>query len=228
MSIVVKGILSFPTLFTPKSVAGSEAKYSAVILLAPNDPQVAVIQAAQDAAKNAQWPSGAPASADFCFAAYDVKYAGKSYYDPRFAGWWALSCSAKADDRPPVVDENFNPVIDPSAVYSGQVVYLNLGISAYTKGTGGVGGWLNGVKLTNEEPPMGRLDGRPSIEQMFGGASAQTAPAPATPAPAAASGKVMTPAAQFSYEQYAANGWTDEQLIAQGLMQAPAVTPSWQ
>lgn len=39
-------------------------------------------------------------------------------------------------------------------------------------------------------------------------------------AQAASSGKVMTPAAQFSYDQYIASGWTDEKLIAEGLMLA--------
>ena len=47
-------------------------------------------------------------------------------------------------------------------------------------------------------------------------------PAPAAPpGPPAPAGRVMLPAAQgFSYESYVAKGWNDEQLIANGMMQA--------
>jgi hypothetical protein len=44
-------------------------------------------------------------------------------------------------------------------------------------------------------------------------------PAPVVAAPPA--GPVMLPAAQYTYEQYKASNWTDEQLIANGLMAAP-------
>lgn len=46
-------------------------------------------------------------------------------------------------------------------------------------------------------------------------------PTPAAPAPAPG-GPVMTAAATATYEQYKATGWTDEQLIQNGLMVAPA------
>jgi hypothetical protein len=47
-------------------------------------------------------------------------------------------------------------------------------------------------------------------------------PAPAAPpGPPAPAGRVMLPAAQgFSYESYVEKGWSDEQLIAAGMMQA--------
>lgn len=44
------------------------------------------------------------------------------------------------------------------------------------------------------------------------GAPAAPAPAPAAPA------KVMTPAAQYTYDQYKASGWTDALLVQHGLM----------
>ena len=241
--MLIKGIISFPNLFTPKLAKGAtDPKFGVTVLLPPNDPQAAAIQAEVEAAKANGFPSGYTGS-DECFGAYDVKYAGKEYYDPRFSGWWVFGCSAKADDRPAVVDVNFTPVIDPSQVFSGMVAHVNAAVSAYTKGKGGIGGWLNGVMVTAEEPPMGRLDNKPSVEQMFatvqGGPPAQpaahqaangavitqpaalAAPAPA-PAPAALQ---MTAAANgVTYEAYMAQGtWTDELLIAQGL----AIRPSF-
>ena len=255
--MLIKGILSFPTLFTPKIARGAtEPKYSTTVLLPPNDPQVQQIQAEVDTAKLNGFPSGYT-GADECFGPYDVKYAGKDYYDPRFSGWYVFSCTAKADDRPSVVDLNFNDIIDPGAVYSGMVAYVNANISAYTKGKGGIGGWLNGVMITNEEPPMGRLDNKPTTEQMFAavpgagnGAPVQqpmappaqgvtppgmppSAPAmspptpPVPPAPTAPAAPVqlqMTAAANgATYDQMIAAGWTDDQLIAQGM----AIKPSF-
>jgi hypothetical protein len=47
----LKGILSFPTLFQPKPVRDAQgnptgvAKYSATLLLPPNDPQLPALQA---------------------------------------------------------------------------------------------------------------------------------------------------------------------------------------
>lgn len=243
----IKGILSFPAIFTPKAAQGSdEAKYSCTVLIAPNDPQIAALQAEVDAAKANSFPSGYN-GANECFGPYDTKYAGKDYYDPRFSGWYVFSCSAKADDRPAVVDVNRQPVVDPAAIFSGCVAYVNAGISGYTKGRGGIGGWLNGVMLTDEEPTMGRLDGKPSVDQMFanvGGAapvppvpSAPTHPAPSAPvppvppappvpaAPVAPVALQMTAAANgVTYEQYMATpGWTDQMLLDQGL----AIKPSF-
>lgn len=233
----IKGILSFPAVFTPKLAKGAtEEKYSCTVLLAPGDPQIAAIQAEVDAAKANSFPSGYN-GADECFGPYDTKYAGKDYYDPRFTGWYVFSCSAKADDRPAVVDVNRQPVIDPSKVFSGQMVYVSAGISGYTKGKGGIGGWLNGVMLTDEEPTMGRLDGKPSVDQMFasapGGSAPQAAapnapvpPAPNAPQAPAEAALVMTDKANgVTLEQYLATpGWTEQMLLDQGLATRPVAT----
>lgn len=97
--------------------------------------------------------------------------------------------------------------------------------------------------VTEEEPPMGRLDGKPSIEQMFAGISATQQPAPpAMPKPAAPVPQAPTPpappsapaytmtakAAGATYEQFKANGWTDAMLVEQGYMTLPGgVVPSF-
>lgn len=243
----IKGILSFPTLFTPKVAKGAtEAKYSCAILLPATDPQLAQLQQEVETAKANAFPSGYTGQ-DECLQPYDTKYAGKEYYDPRFSGWWVFSCSAKEHDRPAVVDMGRQPIVDPANAFSGMVAYVSAGISGYTKGRGGIGGWLNGVMITDEEPPMGRLDGKPSVDQMFAsvgnaptspsvGAPTTGSPAPAAPAPSAPTPPApaapqyqMTAAANgMTRDQYIAAGWSDEQLIANGLMQPPGgVAPSF-
>lgn len=216
--MLVKGILSFPHVFAPYSGNPQyAAKYSVNVLLPPSDAQIAAIQQEIETAKLNQWPSGAPQGIRVPLQSYDQKYQGKDYYDPRFAGWWVLIANANADDTIPVVNEARQPVLDKGDVYSGAVAHVACGIAAYGGGNAGVGAFLNGVMTTKEEPPMGRLDGKPSVDQMFAGAAAPAAPAaPVAPA--------MTAAAQFGYEQYIASGWTHDQLVQQGLV---APTPSF-
>ena len=248
----VKGILNFPTLFTAKVAKGAtDAKFGVGVLMPANDPQVAGLLAEVNAAKANSFPSGYTGT-DCCFDLYENKIpVSKDYHDPRFVGWYLFTCSAKADDRPSVVDMSRMPIVDPGAVFGGMVGYVSAGISGYTKGKGGIGGWLNGVLVTDEEPPMGRMDNKPSVDQMFasvpgGSAPQQMAPpqqaaavppapnaapqTPVPPAPPAAPAPapvalVMTAAANgVTYEQYMATpGWTDEMLIAQGL----AIRPSF-
>lgn len=243
--MLIKGILSFPTLFVPKVAKGATvAKYSISVLLPPNDPQVAVIQAEVDAAKLNTFPSGYTGT-DECLLAYDVKYAGKEYHDPKFSGWFVFSCNVKEEQgKPSVVDSAYTPIIDPGAVYPGMVGYVNAGISGYVKGKGGIGGWLNGVMITAEEPPMGRLDNKPSVEQMFASVSAAPVSAPGAPvsipapisqppvAPVAVAPVAVAPvtlqmtaaAKGVTLEQYLATpGWTEQMLIDRGL----AIRPSF-
>jgi len=230
----IKGVLSFPALFQAKVAKGAtDAKFGCTVLLAPGDPQIATIQAEVEAAKANSFPSGYT-GADECFGPYDTKYAGKEYYDPRFSGWYVFSCSAKEDDRPAVVDMSRMPVVDPAKVYSGMVAYVSAGISGYTKGKGGIGGWLNGVMITDEEPTMGRLDGKPSVDQMFaqvpgGDGSAPAAPVPPVPnaAPQPAKLQMTAKANGVTLEAYLATpGWTEEMLIEQGLAERVAPQPA--
>lgn len=249
----IKGVLSFPALFTPKVAQGAtEAKYGVSILLPPTDPQLPALQAEVEAAKANTFPSGMPPTAEVpALAQYDTKYAGKDYYDPRFTGWWVVSCSAKADDKPAVVDMNHDPIIDAGQVCSGAIAHVNLGISGYKKGKGGVGGWLNGVMATGELCEFGRLDGKPSVDQMFANVGAPpvaatpppappvaATPPPAPPAPpVAATPPPAPPAPQYQMtaaaggqtrEAMIAVGWTDETLISNGMMLPPnGVTPSF-
>lgn len=218
---MIKGILSFPQVFEPRAaVQGSEPRYSVQVLLRPDDPQVAQVQQEIEQAKANMWPSGAPAGVRSCFQSYDEKYSSKTYYDPNLSGWWVLTCNAKQNDPPVVVNEQRQPVLDRGDVFSGCVAYVAYGVSGYDRGAVGVGAFLNGIMLTAEQPPLGRLDGKPSADQMFAQVDGVAPVAPAAPpaAPAAPAGPVMTPAAEHSYEAYQAAGWSDEQLVQQGLL----------
>jgi hypothetical protein len=258
----IKGILNFQAIFQAKrstDAAGQptgDPKFSCSLLIAPTDPQITAINAAVEQASRDTFPSGFPAKGDICWQKYGDKYRGKEYFKPELADWWVFSCTAKEADKPAVVNLQLQPVMDPAKVFKGAVVWVNAGISGYTKGTGGVGGWLNGVMITDEEPPLGRLDNKPSVEQMFANVGtphhvsatgvvvhapysmgkgyelvpntpAPMAP-PAAPAPIATMYVMTALANGITRDAYIASGWSDTLLIQHGYMLPPnGVTPSF-
>lgn len=199
MAGTYKGILSFPKVFTPSIAKGAtEPKYGLQLLFPPGDPELTRIWNDFQIALKETYPSGVlPRGADVCLMNYKEKFEGKDYYDPRLADWYVFSCSAKAEDKPVVVDMNRQPILDPGLVCSGMLAWVSAGISGYSKGTGGVGGWLNGVMATGEMGQLGRLDNKPSVDQMFagvtGGAPVGGPPAAPGAAPAYAAAPAPTP-----------------------------------
>jgi hypothetical protein len=259
--IQIKGILSFPHVFQPRAIPGSQdstPKYSCSVLIAKNDPQLAQVQAVIEQEKANGFPSGFPANGKLCLKDCAVEEVYKT--DPRFHQYMVLSMNNA--DKPLTVDQNLQPLMDPSQVYAGCIAWVSVGIQAYNKQVNkGVGAYINGLMPTGEEGPLGRIDGRPTAEQMFGGvaggvaggqvATNNTAPAMAPPvgtvpmqaAPVGIPGQVsappvappttpnqtapvlqMTAAANgVTYEAYKQQGWTDDQLIQNGL----AIRPSF-
>jgi len=246
----IKGILSYPHLFTPRAIeAGAEPKYSTSVLIRKDDPQLAQVQALVDQEKANGFPSGFPANGKLCLkdCAIEPSYSG----DPKLHNFMVLSTNNK--DKPQVVDmATLGPLMDPALIYAGCVAWVSVGIQAYSMPVNkGVGAYVNGVMPTGEEGELGRIDGRPTAAQMFGDvsqaapmapmpgvtaappvaapvAAPAVAPAPMSPpvAPAAPPAPLqMTAAAKgVTLQQYLATpGWTEEMLIEQGL----AIRPSF-
>jgi len=263
-------VASFPQLFTATKVPGSDrARYGVQILISPDHPQLNEIWNEVENVKGAGFPSGLPNGATCCFGLYEEQVnRNKDYYDPRFNGWYMLSAYSPAEKpRPAVVAEDANgglsAVMDPAKPFSGELMHFHFNIYSFTEGRGGVACGLNGVCLTGLEGPMGRLDNRPTAEQMFGkpvtggsptanlgtsqrngppsrGPGPQTSPAgnsaagpggpPRRAAPPPPAVKKMTPkadAAGFTYDSLKQAQWTDQDMIAEGYLVAPTVTPSF-
>ena len=236
------GIIHFPRLFVPKAAEGSDKKkYNCGILMTASDPQVPHIQAEVDAAKLNSFPSGYT-GVDCCFGMYEDKVpATKSYHDPRFIGWYLLTANAGEADKPGIADANRQQIIDSGAVVSGMMGWMIVNIAGYTTGRGGVAGYLNGMMLSGaagEMGPMGRLDGKPSFDQLFASVGAAAVPQTVTPtatvppipgavvAPPAPPAAVvaapihqMLPAANgATYDAMIAAGWNDDTLVQNGMM----------
>lgn len=222
-AFLVKGILSYPHLFTPRSVEeGKDPKYSTNILIRGTDPQLQSILALLEQEKNNGFPSGFPANGKvFCKPSED------------YPGWYQIAGNADHRQRPAVVDENYTPIADPARVYAGLVAHVSFNTFTYNKPVNkGVGAGLNGVMITNETGELGRIDGRPTVEKMFAGVGTApvgmaapapmmappVAPAPIAPPPVAPV-RTMTPkAAGATYESFISNGWNDTMLIEHGYM----------
>lgn len=240
----IKGILSYPHLFNARSVnPGDDPKFSVSILIPKNDPQLHSILQEIEIVKANGWPSGFPANGKLPLKDCAVQWPN----DPKIAGYYALQTSAAADRRPQVVDTSMNPIMDPSQVYPGCIAWVAVNLSAYNTAVNkGVGAYVNGVMITGEEGPLGRLDNSQTPEQMFAGCGVGApvaAPAPnvapippapnmaplAPPAPPAKpAGPVYTMTAKangVTREAYLAAGWTDELLIQHGMMLPPGGVP---
>lgn len=71
-------------------------------------------------------------------------------------GHWVVTASSKADYPPEVVDQNLNPIINQSDVYSGIFARVSVSFFAYSyAGKKGIGCGLNAVQKMADGEPLG-------------------------------------------------------------------------
>ena len=174
--------LSYPHLFQPRQVdQSSPPKYGCVLLIPKDNPAIGQLEQAEIKEADAHWGANKPAALK-ALPLYDCathpSYSGK----PELHGYIALSANAK--DKPFTVDQNVQPVIDQSVFYAGCYVNADVGIFPYDAlMSKGIAAGLNGVQFVADGE---RIDGRPSVENMFqpvAGAPAPIAPGVGNPAP---------------------------------------------
>jgi hypothetical protein len=179
----VKGILSYPHLFTARKVnATSDPKFSVNVLLRKDDPQVAVLQAAIQEAKLNGFPSGFPATGKTCLidlAAMPTPNGPVPHADARLHNYFELRTSSKEESRPHVVMlPEIQPITDPALVFPGCVGWVDFSVFSYSLDTSkGIAAGLNGVAICpGEESELGRLDNKQDAATMFGDLAAGGAP----------------------------------------------------
>jgi hypothetical protein len=162
-------------------------------------------------------------------------------YGEQYATWYRLKAGGGA--IPPILDQNYNaisPAQYDTVLYAGCIIQLIVSAWDYTKPQAGVALNVHAIMVVdNTAPEMqglgGGLTNGEAAERFRQGqgqtqnsapapGGAPTAPggAPAAPgAPTAPPAKVMLPGANgVTYEAYVAAGWSDEQMIAGGVLQA--------
>ena len=168
MAKVVTGKVrfSYVHVFEPSAMDGqSDAKYSVCIIVDKKDKATlgrveAAIAAAKEEGKTKKWGGKIPANLQLPLRDGDLEREDR----PEFAGKMFFNCSSK--QKPEVVDEERNPIIDASEFYSGCYGRVSVNIYPFDKnGNRGVAVGLNAVqKLADGE----NLTGRTSAYDDFG------------------------------------------------------------
>ncbi|WKV16946.1 hypothetical protein [Microcystis phage MJing1] len=150
------GRLSFPALLEPEENDQGKLKYGTTILLPPDYDTKPLLDELWRAWKEKfgqdpkKWPKGST-----------VRTPDKVIRDasekPHLAGYeegWSF-ISARADNKPGVVDAMVRPVTEKREVYPGRWAYITVNAYCYTKPTTGVTFGLNNVQLLRDDTPFG-------------------------------------------------------------------------
>ena len=171
--------LSYVNVFKPYSNNPDlPPKYSTTILLPKSDLTSkqrldAAIQAAAQKGLNEKWNGVMPpVVANPIHDGDGVKQDGTPFGD-ECKGCWVFTASANADRQPQIVDQNVQPILNQSEIYSG--VYANVAINVFPymhTGKKGVGFGLTHIQKVRDGEVLG---GAPvSADKLFtalGGAS---------------------------------------------------------
>lgn len=156
--------VSFPHMFKPSSIRGSAPKYSVTMLFAKNS-DIKPLQAAIRAAKVAQFGPNKdqwPEDIESCVVDGDnPKFANREGYK----GHWAIKAQSNEDQKPGLVDQNVQPILEQSKFYPGchARAYVFARVWEFG-GKYGVHFILDHVQKTRDGKSFG---GKKPVEQVF-------------------------------------------------------------
>ncbi len=163
--------LSYVSLFTPSEHAmGGEPKYRTTILVPKSDTATkqridAAIAAAIEDGVQRRWGGVKPPLVPI--PVYDgdgTRPSDGMPFGAECKGHWVFTASSK--QAPEVVDQNLNPIIDQSQVYSGMYARVSCTFFPYAvSGKKGIGCGLGNVQKIADGVPLG---GRTTAEEDFG------------------------------------------------------------
>lgn len=166
--------LSYVHLFKPHAQQpGAEEKYSCTVLVPKSDTATkaridAAIEAAKQKGINGKWNGVCPPIVPHPVHDGDgVRPSDGMPFGPECKGHWVFTASAKADYPPEVVDQNGNPMINQSEMYSGVYALVNVEFYPYMfGGKKGIGCGLGPVKKVRDGEALG--GSAPTAAQAFG------------------------------------------------------------
>lgn len=174
--IVVKGRASYLHAFEPHGnpQRNIPPRYGVNVIL-PVGQDFTPIQTAIDAAVIEKYPNGAPAGLTMPWAWGDVtKEHEKDHV--------ILKAYAQPKDKPLVVDQANQPILDPAKIYSGCEV--EVAVNVYAHNNAGVSMYLQAIRLVSEGD---HLDGAVTAD-VFGAPGAVPVSQPGAPGNVAAPG----------------------------------------
>ena len=155
--VVIPCRISFAAIFEPKSINGSEAKYSVSCLIPKEDKKTLLaihkaIEAAKEDGKVRKWGGKVPPNLKMPLRDGDIDRPD----DENYTSCFFLNASSK--DAPQVVDRHVQPVLDPMMVYSG--CYCNVSVNFYAfnaNGNRGVAAGLGNIQFVKAVPLQMRI-----------------------------------------------------------------------
>lgn len=150
--------LSYCHIFEPFSNdPDKEPRYSVTILIPKKDKiTLDKIYKAEEAAKEDGKSSkfGGKIPANLSSIIHDGDEEADLDRNPEYAGHMYMSISSKT--RPGIVDQDLNPILDSTAVYSGCYARVAMNAFAYnTSGKKGVSFGLNNIQFLEDGDPLG-------------------------------------------------------------------------
>ena len=162
--VIIPCRISFANIFEPKSINGSDPKYSVscVIPKADKDTLMKIhkaVEAAKEDGKTRKWGGKIPANLKLPIRDGDIDRPDDENYENSFF------VNASSKDAPQVVDRRKNEIDDPMMVYSG--CYCNVSVNFYAfnaNGNRGVAAGLGNVQFVKDGE---RLSGKASADADF-------------------------------------------------------------
>lgn len=162
--VVVPCRISFANIWEPKSINGSEEKYSVSCLIPKSDKATLAkihkaIEAAKEDAKGKKWGGKIPPNIKLPMHDGDIDRPD----DENYAGHMYFNATSK--DAPQIVDRKVQPILDPMECGSGD--YCNVSVNFYGFAASGNRGIAAGLGNIQKVKDGERLAGRASAASDF-------------------------------------------------------------
>lgn len=162
--VIIPCRISFANIWEPKSINGSEEKYSVSCLIPKTDKKTLAkihkaVEAAKEDGKTRKWSGKIPGNLKLPLRDGDIDRPDDENYENCFF------VNATSKDAPQVVDRRVQPITDPMTVYSG--CYCNVSVNFYpfnANGNRGVAAGLSNIQFVKDGE---RLSGRASADSEF-------------------------------------------------------------
>ena len=165
-TVLKNAVASFPCLFEPSGLPGTEPNYS-ITMLFDKDADLSALKACCDAAIAKKWPDPAsrPAKIDLPMKDGDQKLDINGNQRPEFQGKKFCMAKAKVSHPPKVIMQDLQPCMDQTEFYGGCIV--NVSVSAYGWNFGGKNGVSLGLNIVQKVGDGEAFGGSVAIEDEF-------------------------------------------------------------
>ena len=165
--VVIPCRISFANIWQPKSINGSEEKYSVSCLIPKRDKATLMkihkaVEAAKEDGKTRKWNGKIPPNLKLPLRDGDIERPD----DENYAGHMFLNATSK--EAPQIVDRRVQPIMDAMECGSGD--YCNVSVNFYpfnANGNRGVAAGLGNIqKVKDGERLSGRTDAASDFEEL--------------------------------------------------------------